>query len=294
MINSKTINDCLKLNFKNKVEFGYLDLIDSKKNNVLSFIYQEEFINKLNSNKRIRGVFVNKSLAGKIKSKDIIKIVCDDARYCFFSLYNYLAKRNYVKFKSRIDKTAKVDKRAVISGHNVVIGKNVVIEPNVIIYPDVYIGNNCMIKAGAALGCDGYELKRTKHAMLSVIHDGRLIIKDNVYVGNNTTIYKGFSLQDTIIGENSKIDNLVYIAHSVVIGNGCFVVGNSMISGSTTIGDNVWVGPGAIISNKVSIQKGAQITVGAIVTKNVDENNQVSGNFAIDHKKFIKFIKSIR
>lgn len=294
MINNRIISDCLDIYVKEKVDFGCLDLIDSKKDNVLSFIDQEVFIKKLNINKRIRGVFVNKALAGKIKSENVIKIVCDDARYCFFSLYNYLAKRNFVKFKSKIDKTARIDKRAVISGNNVVIGKNVIIEPNVIVYPDVYIGDNCIIKAGAALGCDGYELKRTKFGMLSVIHDGKLIIQNNVYVGNNSTIYKGFSFQDTVIGEDTKIDNLVYIAHSVQIGKSCFVVGNSMISGSTTIGDDVWIGPGAIVSNKILIGKKAQVTLGAIVTKNVKENNQVSGNFAIEHKKFIKFIKSIR
>jgi UDP-3-O-[3-hydroxymyristoyl] glucosamine N-acyltransferase len=294
MINNKIINDCLKLKIHNKVSFDYLDLINSTKDNVLTFVDQEQFLGNLKSNKGISGVFVNAQLAGKIKSKNIQTIICDDARYCFYTLFNYLAERRYKKFVSRIDKSAKIDKRAVISGNNVVIGKNVTIEPNVIIYPDVYLGDNCIVRAGCALGCDVYEFKKTKYGILSVIHDGKLIIKDNVYIGNNCTIYKGFSFKDTIIGEYTKIDNLVEIAHSVHIGKECFIIGHSMICGSVTMGDNVWVGANATISNQIVIESGSQISIGSIVTKNVSKNKRVSGNFAIDHKKFIKFIKSIR
>jgi len=89
-------------------------------------------------------------------------------------------------------------------------------------------------------------------------------------------------------------DNLVHIAHGAAIGSKTRIAANAMIAGSVTIGENVWIGPSASISNGIIIGNNAEITLGAVVTKNVPENGHVSGNFAIDHHKFLEFIKKIR
>lgn len=293
MIDNAVLEKCLDIKIDKEIFFDSLSLVDSKKKNSLTFIDQEHFIEKLLGNDNISGVLINSALSKNIDSSKIHIIICDDPRYNFFKLYNYLALINKVIFETRIDSTAKIAPDCSISKNNVIIGQNVIVEPNVTIYSDVYIGDNCILKAGCVLGCDGYELKRTSKGILSVIHDGKLIIKDNVYIGNNSTVYKGFSYRDTIIGEDTKIDNLVYIAHSVHIGKSCFIVGNAMVSGSTTIDDNVWIGPGSTISNQIIISKNSDVSIGSIVTKNVSENEKVSGNFAIKHSKFIKFLKTI-
>jgi len=227
--------------------FNNLELINTETENTLSFLDNEKYINQMVNNKYITGCFIIKEFLKKISVRDKVFIVCDDPRYCFFSLYNYLAQINYRKKDTIIDKTARIHPKASISDYNVKIGKNVRIDANAVIYPDVYIGDECVLCAGCVLGCEGFELKKTKKGILSVMHDGKLIINNNVFIGANTTIYKGFSFRDTVINENTKIDNLVYIAHAVHIGADCLIVGSAMISGSTTIGKNVWVGPGATI-----------------------------------------------
>ena len=180
---------------------------------------------------------------------------------------------------------------AFVSEYNVTIGKNVVIEPHANIMSDVVIGNNCVIRAGSVLGSEGYEYKRTSQGVLSVFHDGKVIIGNNVEIGANTCVDKGLMSFDTTIGDNTKVDNLVHIAHSVTIGKNCFIIACSMIAGSVKIEDDVWVGPNANIAPQVTIRKGGFVTLGSVVTKEVNEKEWVTGNFAIPHAKFLEIFK---
>jgi UDP-3-O-[3-hydroxymyristoyl] glucosamine N-acyltransferase len=173
------------------------------------------------------------------------------------------------------------------------IADNVIIEPNVTILPDVTIGKNCIIRAGAVLGSEGFEHKRTKFGILPVFHDGKVIVGDDVEIGANTCVDKGFAWRNTSIGNQTKIDNLVHIGHGAQVGEKCLITACSQI-GASDIGDNVWVGPNANILSQHSIGNSAVITVGAVVTTDVAPGKRVTGNFAIDHQKFIKFIKQIR
>ena len=104
------------------------------------------------------------------------------------------------------------------------------------------------------------------------------------------SIFGGF----TQLGEETKLDNLVHVAHNVTIGRRCFLAACAMIAGSVIVGDDVWIGPGASISSGITIGDGANVTIGAVVTRNVPAGAHVSGNFAIDHDKFIAFLRSIR
>jgi UDP-3-O-[3-hydroxymyristoyl] glucosamine N-acyltransferase len=163
--------------------------------------------------------------------------------------------------------------------------------PNATILPDVVIGNNCYIKSGAVVGSEGFELKRTTQGILNVLHDGKVIIGNDVKVGANSAIHKGFSFRHTVIADDVKIDDLVYIAHAVHIGKGCFLIGNSMISGSTTLKENIWVGPGVTVSSGLIIESNAFLTIGSVVTRNVGKDEKVTGNFAIPHDKFLEDLK---
>jgi len=270
------------------------DLSEGPGIELITFIDDEKYLKTVAYNKRIKSVFTNNKIWKQINNTKIKPIICEDPRYYFYSLYNYIAQSNYIKKLSVIASSAIIHNSANISDYNVVIGEKVEIGPNVTILPDVEIGDNSIIHAGSILGCYGFEIKRTLKGILSVIHDGKLIIGKNVQIGFNSTIYKGFKRNYTIIGNFTKIDNLVYIAHGVKIGEECFIIGNSMISGSSELGDRVWVGPSAVISNKLKIGSDAMISIGSVVTRDVKSNQKVTGNFAIDHEKFIEILKKNR
>ena len=287
----QTYNEKTSLN----KEFYFLGLINSTIKDTLSFIDDDQFIQELNNNKNVSAVFVKKKLIGEIQRNDIEYIVSDDPRYDFYDILNKSGEFFYEKKPSEISNSAKIHETSYISEFNVKIGDQTVIGPNVTILPDVEIGNDCVISPGVVVGSEGFEYKKTTKGILSVRHDGKVRVLNSVHVGANTCIDKGFSYRDTIIGDNTKIDNLVHIAHGVQVGRNNFIIACSMIAGSVSIGDNVWVGPNTSLVHQLNISNNSFISVGSVVIKDVKENEHVTGNFAIPHEKFLKsFVRFIK
>ena len=149
--------------------------------------------------------------------------------------------------------------------------------------------------AGVVLGTEGYEVSSQNGRYRIIPHAGKVILEDGVQLEANTAVSKGlFPSRNTILSEEVTVDNLVHIAHGVQIGKRTKVAAQAMIAGSVTIGENVWIGPGVSISSEVTIGDQAAITIGSVVTKDVLPGKRVSGNFAIDHQKFLSFLRSIR
>jgi len=291
IINNQSLFDVTGLYCNSDFICHYFGMSNATQKDTISFIDTEKFIDEINNNNNITTVIVTKTLAKSIQKKNII--ISEDPRYDFYIFYNAYGESNKVVFKSVISPEAQIHPRAFVSEHNVIIGANTFIGPNASILEDVEIGKNCYVKAGAVIGSEGFELKRTLKGILNVYHDGKVLIGDNVKIGANCAIHKGFSFKNTIIDNDVKIDDLVYIAHGAKIGEGCFLIGKSMLCGSVTLGKNIWIGPNSVISSGIKIGDNANITIGSVVTKDVDSGVRVTGNFAIDHEKFIDFIKSI-
>jgi UDP-3-O-[3-hydroxymyristoyl] glucosamine N-acyltransferase len=143
-------------------------------------------------------------------------------------------------------------------GNEVLIGKNTVIHSNCVIYDNVSIGDNCIIHAGAIIGADGFGYVRDQNSYLKFPQIGTVVIEDNVEIGANSCIDRG-ALGETRIGEGTKIDNLVQIAHNVKIGKRVVIAAQTGISGSTVIEDDV------VIGGQVGIGDHARISSGAII-----------------------------
>jgi len=294
MVNNIDIVNALGIKSVSECSFETLGLVNSEFKKTITFCDTEKFMNDVNENKNLSGIFINSELKKNLKREDLTVFVVEDPRFSFYTLQNYLYDKNYTRVKTIIGNKSVIHKTAYVSDNNVMIGNNVMIEPNVTILEDVEIGNNVIIRAGTVVGAEGFEHKKTSKGLLAVKHNGKVIIEDNVQIGANNAISKGFSYRNTIIGEDTRTDNLVHIAHGVQIGKRCLFPASCMIAGTVTIEDDVWIGPNASISSQITIGKNAYITIGAVVTRNISENQTVSGNFAIDHNKFIQFIKTIR
>jgi UDP-3-O-[3-hydroxymyristoyl] glucosamine N-acyltransferase len=162
-------------------------------------------------------------------------------------------------------------------GDEVVIGSGTKVHSGVQIHDRVKIGKNVILKSGCVIGTDGFGFERNeKGALERFPHVGGVIIEDNVEVGANTCVDRG-TLSNTIIGKGTKIDNLVHVAHNVVIGKNCAIIALAMIGGGAKIGDGAWVAPTACIRDGIAVGKQSLVGMGAVVTKNVPDGDVVVG-----------------
>ena len=144
-------------------------------------------------------------------------------------------------------------------GSNVSIGENSIIRPNCIIYDNVSIGHDCVIHAGAVIGADGFGFVRDgANGYVKFPQIGTVVIEDDVEIGANTCIDRG-ALGETRIGEGTKIDNLVQIAHNVQIGKRVVIAAQTGISGSTIIEDDCVIGGQVGMGDHATVKSGAII-----------------------------------
>ncbi|HEV2614164.1 MAG TPA: UDP-3-O-(3-hydroxymyristoyl)glucosamine N-acyltransferase [Gammaproteobacteria bacterium] len=174
-----------------------------------------------------------------------------------------------------VGKNCKIDSSARIGafcfiGDNSEIGAESCLWPRVTLYDSTLIGQHVMIHSGAVLGSDGFGNARDGFTWVKVPQLGRVMIKNNVEIGANTTIDRG-AIDDTIIEEGARIDNLVQIAHNVKIGAHTAIAGCVAIAGSVTIGKHCLIGGGAGINGHLEICDGVMLTAMTGVSKSITE-----------------------
>ena len=207
--------------------------------------------------------------------------------------------------KPKLSKYSKVKfGNNVLIGKNVKLGKNTIIGSNTIIEHDVSIGKNCVIGSqtmiknsiigddvviqdGSKIGLKGFGFIPLKGKNFRFPHIGRVILENNVEIGASCTIDRG-SVDDTIIGENTFLDNQVHMAHNVKVGKNCMIAGQVGFAGSSTLGDNVSIGGQAGISGHLKIGNNVKIGGGSGVVKDIEDNSVVMGYPAVPLKEFLK------
>lgn len=162
-----------------------------------------------------------------------------------------------------------------VIGRRVYIGRNCYVGGNVTLQHSL-IGDRVIIHAGSRLGQDGFGFAMGREGHLKVPQIGRVVVQNDVEIGANSTIDRG-ALKDTIIGEGTKIDNLVQIGHNVVIGRHCVIVAHTGISGSTELGDFVVMGGQSGTVGHIKIGTGAQVAGASHPKEDVPAGARVGG-----------------
>ncbi len=207
-----------------------------------------------------------------------------------------------------IEDGAVIEPGAVI-GREAQIGRGTTIAANAVIGFRCTIGRDCYIGAGASvthalvgdrviihsgvrIGQDGFGFAMSARGHSKVPQVGRVIIQDDVEIGANSTIDRG-ALRDTIIGEGTKIDNLVQIGHNVIVGRHCVLVGQVGIAGSAELGDFVVMGGHSGVVGHVKVGTGAQIAGSAHVKDDVPPGARMAGTPAVPFKEFARSLAVI-
>ncbi len=164
-----------------------------------------------------------------------------------------------------------------IIGDGVRIGNNTKIQGNCVINNNSVIGENVKIGAGTVIGNEGYGYVKDENGNYErVPHIGNVQIEDNVEIASNVGIDRAM-LDTTRIGENTKINNNVHIAHNVCIGQNTLLKAGSIISGSTEVGNDVIIAPGAVLNSHIEVGDEAFVAMGAVVVYDVEPGSLVMG-----------------
>ena len=204
-------------------------------------------------------------------------------------------KSNYlhVKFGNNvfIGKNVNLGDKTYIGSNTIIeqgvqIGKNCIIGSHVFIKNSI-IGDNVVIQSGCKIGLKGFGFIPVKEKNIKFPHIGKVIIKNNVEIASSCTLDRG-SVDDTIIGENTYLDNQVHVAHNVKIGKNCMIAGQVGLAGSSIIGDDCSIGGQAGISGHLRIGNNVKIGGGSGVVNNVPNNTVVMGYPAVPLREFLK------
>ena len=174
-------------------------------------------------------------------------------------------------------------------GRKVSIGQSCVIMPGVVIMDGTRIGDRVIINPNAVIGSEGFGFAEDENDIVKVPQTGNVIIGDDVEIGACTTIDRG-TLDDTVIGSGTKIDNLVQIGHNVKIGKNVRIASQAGFSGRVTIEDDVIIGGQAGFQNGVTVGKGTRIAGQTAVFKSLAPGQTVSGYPAMPHIQALKLI----
>lgn len=220
-----------------------------------------------------------------------------------------VSEASHVDPSAQIEDGATVEAGAVI-GARVAIGRGTVVAANAVIGSGCQIGRDCyigpnatvryaligdrvIIHSGASVGKDGFGFVFGENGPERMPQLGRVILQDGVEIGANSTVDRG-GLTDTVIGENTKIDNLVQIAHNVKIGRNCVIAGHCGLSGSVTLGDYVMLGGRVGIADHVKIGSGVQLAAMAGVMDNIPDNERWAGAPAVPVREWFRQISVTR
>jgi UDP-3-O-[3-hydroxymyristoyl] glucosamine N-acyltransferase len=294
----KTIPPSVDLEIFRDGEFENLGYVSHPINTqlLLVFIASERYVSLCLKNPLVSSVITDRSLAQRFPER-IGVAVSASPMLSFYALHRILFQAGFYwrDFDTFIDPTATVSSTAWIASQNVKIGPRSVIEPGVHIKERSLIGADCSIRTGTIISSEGFEYKDFGNGMELIPHAGGVKIEEHVNIHANCVIDRGVFGENTVVGSRSCLDNFVHLAHGVKIGRNCLITAGVTFAAAVVVGDNSRIDPNATLAHELVLGARSYVTLGSVVVKNVSANERVTGNFAIDHRQFLrKWYKAAR
>lgn len=221
-------------------------------------------------------------------------IVSDNPAMAAFHIHSQLASRedyHWRSFDTRVASSAQVHSSAIVADRDVEIGADAVIEAGAVIQERTIIAPGCFVGANTVLGSKAFELVRIEGRNVLPPHVGGVRLGQGAMVLSATMVAKSVYAAFTELCAGSAVDNLVHVAHDVVVGENARVVACALLGGRVVLGAASYVGPNATVSNGLVVGADATVSLGSTATKDVESGQRVTGNFAIEHGRFLSNLK---
>lgn len=245
------------------VEISGVDAIDTADHNELTF-WERDSVSQIEESDA--ACIICSTNIPVISGKTLIKT--DTPRIDFLWVVN-------MYYRTFPEETFIHDSATIADGAE--IGEQCWIGPNVCIGKQVTIGDRCRIQAGTSIGGEGFSFTPDESGKLwGQIHQGRVIIEDEVEIGSNCSIDRAI-FKETIIGEGTKIDNLVHVAHQTIIGEDVWIACNAGLAGSVKIGNRTMIHPNAAVAMHVEVGEDVTIAMNAGVLSDTKSGVTLAG-----------------
>ncbi|MDE6227243.1 MAG: UDP-3-O-(3-hydroxymyristoyl)glucosamine N-acyltransferase [Muribaculaceae bacterium] len=206
----------------------------------------------------------------------------------------YIGAFAYIGKGVSLGKNVKIYPQAYV-GDGVVIGDDTIIRAGVKIYEGCHIGKRCIIHSGVVIGGDGFGFAPDNGKFKKIPQTGIVVIEDDVEIGANTTVDRA-TFGQTTIGEGTKLDNLIQVAHNVTIGKNNVFASQTGIAGSVHIGDGNMVGGQCGFAGHITVGNYNEFGAQSGIPKSVGDRNRLMGYPAVDYRQFAKnqvYIKNL-
>jgi len=277
-------------------DFTSLGLLGQRKKVKLTLVEGKREIAALEQDADVSCVVTDKGTSGSVPSRFGL-CVADSPRAAFISIHNWLATDTEFygrKTSCSVSRKARIHPTAVIASECVEIRDNCEIGPRAIVLERSILEEGVTVGPGSVVGSVTGDLFGDGISAGQAEPTGWVRIAKMVDIHGNCTLNCPVFGGETSIGEYTKFDNLVSVGQGACIGKRCLLVASCVLGDDVVIGDDVWVGPNATIARGVVVGNKAYVTLGSVVMDNVEPGKKVTGNFAIDHDKFLASLRRIR
>lgn len=314
-LNSSVINSSLTNHPNNNPNIIGLAPVDEAITGQLSYIEGNKFAPMLDKTAASALILpLDEVLQNRASEKGIAWIATKEPRLMFAQAINLFYQPFHpapgIHPSAVIDPSVKLGKDVyigphVVIEHDVTIGDKVCIHPNVVIYPQVFLGSHtilhanctihectqigsyCVIHSGAVIGSEGFGFVPTPQGWFKMEQSGYVILGDGVEIGCNSAVDRP-AVGTTSIGRNTKLDNLVHVAHNCKIGENCALAGQVGLAGSIRLGSGVILAGQVGVANQVHIGDGVIATAQTGITSDIAPGEIVSSSPAVSHKLYLK------
>lgn len=233
--------------------------------------------------------FENIALIADSKVMKKINVVILPSKHPRFDFYRIVVEFfSHNEFKTGIHKTAIIEKNSTIGkdvyigpncyiGNDVKIGNKTKVFANTCIYGKTEIGSNSIIKSNTTIGSEGFGFSYTGDELFHFPHIGSVVIGNNVWIGSNCTVEKA-QMDQTVIEDHVKIDDLVHIGHNSIIKKFTQITAGCVIAGRVKIGTGCWVSSNAVIDNGCEIGDNCMIGTSSLVRTSFPKNSVIVGS----------------
>ncbi len=286
------------------IEIDGIHTLSEATSSQLSFFTDAKYTSKL-SHTKAAAVFIDEKHADLLPSTTVA-LITDEAYLNLAYSSKFFAHKMgtestelKVGEKCDIDKSARFGMNVVLGdnvtvmagvyvGDNVSVGSNTLLYPNTTLYHGTEIGRNCIIHAGAVIGCDGYGFAHTKQGEhIKIYQNGNVVVEDDVEIGANCTIDRAV-FGTTYIRKGTKLDNLIQIAHNCDVGEHTLLAAQVGLAGSSTLGRNVVMGGQSATAGHLELGDFTTIAGKGGVTKSLEGGKTYAGFPAIEIKAWRK------